>query len=61
MVKCEKCGAEVPNESKFCLNCGNPIDKSAPRHFSLEEISNQQQAQENSEEPQDTSEVIVTN
>ena len=48
MVKCEKCGAEVPNESKFCLNCGNPIDKSAPRHFSLEEISNQQQAQENS-------------
>ena len=48
MVKCEKCGAEVPNESKFCLNCGNPIDKSAPRHFSLEEISSQQQAQENS-------------
>ena len=48
MVKCEKCGAAVPNESKFCLHCGSPIDKSAPRHFSLEEIAGQQQAQENS-------------
>ncbi len=48
MVKCEKCGATVPNESKFCLNCGSPIDSSAPRHFSLEEIAGQQQAQENS-------------
>ena len=48
MIKCEKCGAVVPVESKFCLNCGSKIDSNAPKHFSLEEISRQQQAQENS-------------
>ncbi len=48
MIKCEKCGATVPVESKFCLNCGNKIDSNAPKYFSLEEIARQQQAQENS-------------
>ncbi len=48
MVKCEKCGATVPNESKFCLNCGNRIDSSSPKHFSLDEIARQQQMQEDS-------------
>ena len=48
MVKCEKCGANVPNESKFCLNCGNRIDTSSPKHFSLDEIARQQQMQEDS-------------
>ena len=48
MLKCEKCGANVPNESKFCLNCGNRIDSSAPKHFSLDEIAHQQQMQEDS-------------
>ena len=46
MLKCEKCGSNVPNESKFCLNCGNRIDSSAPKHFSLDEIARQQQEQE---------------
>ena len=46
MLKCEKCGATVPNESKFCLNCGNRMDSSAPKHFSLDEIARQQQEQE---------------
>ena len=48
MLKCEKCGANVPNESKFCLNCGNRIDDSSPKHFSLDEIARQQQMQEDS-------------
>ena len=48
MLKCEKCGSNVPNESKFCLNCGNRIDSSAPKHFSLDEIARQQQEQESS-------------
>ena len=48
MLKCEKCGATVPNESKFCLNCGNRIDSSAPKHFSLDEIARQQEEQESS-------------
>ena len=46
MLKCEKCGATVPNESRFCLNCGNRMDSSAPKHFSLDEIARQQQEQE---------------
>jgi predicted amidophosphoribosyltransferase len=25
VVKCEKCGAEVPNGAKFCLQCGEKI------------------------------------
>ena len=25
MVKCDKCGQEVPSESKFCLSCGQPV------------------------------------
>lgn len=25
-MKCEKCGADIPNGSKFCNSCGAPID-----------------------------------
>lgn len=25
--KCSKCGAEIPTDSKFCLNCGGKIAK----------------------------------
>lgn len=27
---CEKCGAQVDNDSKFCLNCGAPVTPEAP-------------------------------
>ena len=26
-MKCEKCGADVPNKSKFCPSCGNELNK----------------------------------
>jgi len=25
--KCNKCGAEIPSTSKFCLSCGGKVDK----------------------------------
>jgi len=25
-LKCSFCGAEIPNESKFCLSCGRAVD-----------------------------------
>jgi predicted amidophosphoribosyltransferase len=28
-VLCAKCGAQAPDENKFCGNCGNPIDRAA--------------------------------
>ena len=32
IIKCERCGAEVPNDSLFCSACGNPIPKrTAPK------------------------------
>ena len=27
MVKCSKCGVEIPSESVFCPNCGAPLEK----------------------------------
>lgn len=25
-MKCEKCGLELPEEAKFCLKCGLPVE-----------------------------------
>ena len=47
MIKCEKCGANIPDNSQFCMNCGSKIGISPPKHFSLDEIARQQQEQEN--------------
>lgn len=30
--KCSKCGAELPEEAKFCLNCGAKISKALHVH-----------------------------
>lgn len=24
-MKCSKCGAEIPSDSKFCVECGTPV------------------------------------
>lgn len=40
-MKCKKCGATIPDESKFCLSCGNEIKYDAPQiHVKDENISN---------------------
>lgn len=28
-MKCNNCGADVPDNSKFCLNCGNEVEENA--------------------------------
>ena len=28
MMRCEKCGKEIPDNSQFCLNCGSPLSNS---------------------------------
>ena len=29
-MKCPKCGSDVANGFKFCLNCGSPVERQAP-------------------------------
>ncbi len=31
MTNCTKCGSEVPNEAKFCDNCGTPVSTATPK------------------------------
>ena len=30
MIKCKYCGGENPDDNKFCMNCGAPLDAKAP-------------------------------
>ncbi|MCK4952544.1 zinc-ribbon domain-containing protein, partial [Candidatus Bathyarchaeota archaeon] len=30
MPFCNKCGAELKEDAKFCLSCGTPVTSSAP-------------------------------
>lgn len=33
MVNCEKCGAELPEGSKFCPSCGTSVEKVVQEEF----------------------------
>ena len=35
MSRCHKCGAELPEEAKFCPSCGAPVEKVITEEFSL--------------------------
>ena len=31
MKKCSKCGADLPNNAKFCLECGTKLENKCPK------------------------------
>ena len=35
MITCGKCLSEVPDTSRFCLNCGNPVSTSGPEDATI--------------------------
>lgn len=30
MISCKQCGTELPDEARFCLQCGSPVEKEQP-------------------------------
>lgn len=39
-IRCNNCGAEIPNDSAFCPNCGNAIKgKRATNNFHIKNLS----------------------
>lgn len=37
-MKCKKCGAEINENSKFCSECGTPIDKEESKSSFLSKL-----------------------
>jgi len=35
LVHCAKCGAELPEDARFCPNCGAPVKKVVKEEFSI--------------------------
>ena len=35
MVKCESCGADLPEDAKFCSSCGAPVGKLSKEEFTV--------------------------
>ena len=42
MIKCKYCGGENPDNNKFCMNCGAPLD-----HDAQDAVEQQEYAEEN--------------
>lgn len=36
MVRCEKCGTDLPPAAKYCLNCGRRVGKTFTEEFSID-------------------------
>ncbi len=36
MVRCEKCGTDLPPAAKYCLNCGRRVGKTFTQEFSID-------------------------
>lgn len=38
MIKCQYCGQEIPDDSKFCTNCGAPVEQAVAAEPVHEEL-----------------------
>lgn len=52
VVKCEKCGAEVPNNAAFCSSCGAPMPVVTPVEAPAEAANEAQETQTQEPEQQ---------